>query len=100
MSNTVTTKCRECGTEIHLNFDGLSYEQALDAIEKMDRQARECPGFHTELSGWRLLWQLDYALASLYPEHQEPYRQLFESGGLDVPDCLAPEKPEWPNKVA
>ena len=82
----VHVHCRKCGETVRLNFGNLTYLQALEAVDRLDRQPRECPGWHTELAGWRKLWQLDWALAVLFPEHREEYERRLKDGSL----CLYP----------
>ncbi len=61
----VRVKCRDCGTLIRLEFGDLTRDEAVAALKKQD-YPRECPGFHTELSGWHLLWHFEEALAACY----------------------------------
>lgn len=62
----ITTSCKKCGSSIRLDFGGLSKEEAIAAAERMDRESRECPGRHVELSGWRAIWSLDGAIHRAY----------------------------------
>ena len=61
----VRVKCRKCGTLIRLEFGSLARDQAVAALKEQN-YPRECPGFHTELSGWDWLWHFDEALAACY----------------------------------
>jgi hypothetical protein len=62
---TVRVKCRKCGTLIRLEFGDLTRAEAAVALAKQN-YPRECPGFHTELSGWDWLWHFDEALNTCY----------------------------------
>lgn len=61
----VRVKCRKCGTLIRLEFGDLTRGEAEAALKEQN-YPRECPGFHTELSGWDRLWHFDEALAACY----------------------------------
>ena len=61
----VRVKCRECGTLIRLVFGNLTRVEAEIALKEQN-YPRECPGHHTELSGWPWLWHFDEALAACY----------------------------------
>jgi hypothetical protein len=61
----VRVRCRKCGTLIRLEFGDLTRAAAVVALEKQN-YPRECPGFHTELSGWDWLWHFDEALTACY----------------------------------
>jgi hypothetical protein len=62
---TVRVKCRECGTLILLKFGDLTRDEAAEAL-KQQNYPRECPGHHTELSGWEWLWHFEEALTACY----------------------------------
>jgi hypothetical protein len=64
----VKTTCNKCKTEITLDFTGLSYEEAIRQVERLDNLPKECPGFHVEIGGWRKRWNMDEALRQAYPE--------------------------------
>lgn len=69
----IKTICTICQTEVTLDFSDLSYEQAKKGILSLDRQARECPGYHVELGGWRKFWQLDDCLKRVYPNEVQSH---------------------------
>lgn len=75
-------RCRKCGETIKLDFGNLGYNEALEAVDRMDCQPGECPGFHVELAGWRKLWQMDLALAIVFPEHRGEYERKLKDGSL------------------
>jgi hypothetical protein len=67
----VRITCRQCQERIRIEFGDLTRAQAVAMIDKIDRQPRECPGYHVELSGWRRLWRLDEAIAAVYGEEDQ-----------------------------
>jgi hypothetical protein len=71
VSRLVKTTCTICGEEITLDFGNATYDEAYKLIDKMDRQARECPGFHVELNGWKTYWQLDKAVEEAYTDEEK-----------------------------
>lgn len=70
----VRSQCRKCKATIQLDFGNLTKEEAIQTAEYLDHTPRECPGFHTELGGWRKLWNLDDAIHRAYDlnEGKEP----------------------------
>jgi|SRR5579875_1188594 len=79
MEKKVKTTCLECGTELTLDFSGLSYEEALKAIDTMDHQSRECPGFHVEMGGWKRMWQLEDAVNRIYTDEEKALAKNVEA---------------------
>ena len=71
MERLVKSKCQKCGTVITLDFSDYNYVEAKKAIELMDKQARECPGMHVEIGGWKRRWQLEEALEKAYSEEEK-----------------------------
>ena len=71
MSRFIKTTCKKCKTEITLDFGDASYDEAYDLIQKMDSIARECPGHHVEIGGWRNRWNLDEALDKAYTDDEK-----------------------------
>src|SRR5438105_428418 len=63
--NRIHVRCRKCKEIIALDFEGLDYAEAVKALRAID-VPKECPGFHTELSGWWRRWQFDAALVLVY----------------------------------
>lgn len=61
------TTCRKCGTSVIIDFGKLTREEAVACIDTLNRTPMECPGYHTELGGWRYLWNLDQLLKTAYP---------------------------------
>lgn len=70
----IQTSCQKCGATIRIDFGNLTKEEAIEAAERMDNTPRECPGYHTELGGWKRLWKLDDAIHRAYDcgEGEEP----------------------------
>jgi len=71
MSRTIKSICEKCRTEITLDFDGLTYVEALKAINELDDRAMECPGYHVEIGGWKKRWRLDEAVENAYTEEEK-----------------------------
>jgi hypothetical protein len=68
---SVRIACRKCGERIRIEFGDLTRAEAVELVDNLDRQPRECPGYHVELSGWRRLWRLDDAVAAVYGEEDQ-----------------------------
>jgi hypothetical protein len=93
---TVKTSCAKCGTTIKLDFGSLTKEEALDIADRWDREPRECPGQHMELSGLATLWSVKDAIHRLYDlgegeesgpiETDEAYVSRLLAEGKDVYD--------------
>jgi hypothetical protein len=66
------TQCRKCGTTLKIRIADLTPEEATEAVAQIDRTPAECPGFHTELTGWKLLWSLDLMLEAHATAHSTP----------------------------
>lgn len=67
----IKTTCLKCGQEQRIDFGELSLLDAMEAINKLDTPG-ECPGgYHVELSGWPMLWQLGSALVLVYGTEAE-----------------------------
>lgn len=62
----IPTTCQKCGVTIRLDFGNLTKEEAEQIANRMDNTPRECPGMHTELGGWKRLWNLDDAIRRAY----------------------------------
>lgn len=62
----ISTTCKKCGTKLIIDFGLYTKEEALQYIERLDGQSRECPGQHTEFGGWRQYWDLDDAVRRAY----------------------------------
>ncbi|HXJ58770.1 MAG TPA: hypothetical protein VNU68_19095 [Verrucomicrobiae bacterium] len=62
-----TTKCRKCGETIRIDFGNLTRDQAEKKLDELAHTPMECPGFHVELGGWRILWNFEELLAQAYP---------------------------------
>jgi hypothetical protein len=71
MDRKIETTCIECNTTITIDFTGLDYSQAKKAIQQIDKEARECPGFHVEIGGWKRLWQLEDAVERAYTAEEK-----------------------------
>jgi hypothetical protein len=67
----VSTTCVKCLTEIQIDFGNSNYKEALVLVEKIDQSPRECPGYHTEMGGWRSRWKLDEAVEKAYTEEEK-----------------------------
>ncbi|SFJ63237.1 hypothetical protein SAMN02799624_05269 [Paenibacillus sp. UNC496MF] len=65
----VTTTCSLCRTDVTLDFENLSHDEAVERLRKLDKKAMECPGMHVEMGGWYKRWKLDEALRAAYPDH-------------------------------
>jgi hypothetical protein len=64
-----TTKCRECGGEVRIDFGNLTREQAVKKLDELDHTPMHCPGgFHVELGGWKRLWDFDEMLRQAYDD--------------------------------
>lgn len=55
----------------------LDYDSWARWIRYLDHQKLTCPGGHTEKGGWRLIWSLDYVVATFFPEHRPIYQALY-----------------------
>ena len=62
----VETKCVKCGSVINLDVGEMTKDEAMIMVKKLDKQPRECPGYHTELSGWNYYWNLEEAINNAY----------------------------------
>jgi hypothetical protein len=64
----LTTTCSICRGKVTIDFGGLTRDEAVAAIQKLDRNPMECPGnYHVELCGWRKWWNLDALLDQAFP---------------------------------
>jgi hypothetical protein len=63
-----TIECRKCGEPIKVDFSDLTYEEAVEKLTAVDRNPRECPGFHVELCGWHHYWRFNDMLRQVYPD--------------------------------
>lgn len=82
----IQTTCQECGVAIRLDFGSLSREEAEQVAERMDNTPRECPGFHTELGGWKRLWNLDDAIHRAYDlgQGEEPKPVISDREHVEI----------------
>lgn len=100
----IKTTCTKCAATIRLDLGEMSKEEAVEAAEMMDRQSRECPGGHVELSGFRRMWNLDDAIHRAYDlgEAMEPipvindkeYVEGLQAEGKAIVDGGANRVPE------
>lgn len=71
MGRQIKTTCVKCNSEVTLEFGEATYSEALKLIDKLDKAPRECPGWHTELGGWKKYWQLTDAVERAYSEDEK-----------------------------
>jgi hypothetical protein len=64
----VRIRCVKCKTPVILDFGSMDFSTAINRLEHVAITPQECPGFHTELSGWDFYWRFDEALALAFPE--------------------------------
>lgn len=59
----IQTKCRKCGETINIHIPpDYTREQVIEAAKSLDHTPGHCPGWHCELGGWFVMWNMERAI--------------------------------------